>query len=329
MLKKYFLYILVAIILAPLANWGFEFFLSPGNNFFNECVEATKKWEENIRKKDTNCYVFAGGSEVRMGIEPMVMLTEHRIHAINAGLQAGNGIRCNAQMGLNFLKKEDTLVLSIFPSNTNMGTGTSRAGINFCLMHHGSKCFFSNGGIIPFEFSLLSNLLYGSSSEISVYIMRLLTRPDCIFRYSSAKNAKITESGRVEVFIRNDFPIHHRKKTDKLPRIVFNGVDYLIEDVKVACQQRGANVIAYLPRRFMSSTYRPINAVMALYLVDLGIPVLRDPQLGTWEDSNAFSDTTEHLSIEAGREFSAYIAKLLKEKDYWTREELLRIIHQP
>ena len=67
----------------------------------------------------------------------------------------------------------------------------------------------------------------------------------------------------------------------------------------------------------------------ALHLTNLKIPVLRDPQLGTCEDGRAFSDTGQHLSIEEGYHFSAYIAKLLKEEDYWTREELLDIIQHP
>lgn len=329
MLKRYFLYILVAIILAPLANLGYEVILSPGYKFFSECVEVTEKWEEKLRKKDTNCYVFAGGSEVRMGIEPTVMLTEHGIHAINAGLQAGNGIRCNAQMGLNFLKKGDTLVLSVFPSDAQMGCGTTRGGTNFCILQLGKKCFYENGGILSLEPSLLSYLFFGSSSELSVYIMRILTRPDCIYRYSCAKNARIAESGRVEVFIRNNHPIKHLKTEKVSLEVQFKGLESLIRDVQTACQHRGAELIVYLPRGCMSATHRSGNAVVALYLTDMGVSVLRDPQLGTWEDSNAFSDTAEHLSIEAGREFSAYIAKLLKEKDYWTREELLRIIHQP
>lgn len=327
MLKKYFLCIVAALILAPLMNWGYELFLNPGNLFFNECIEITKAWEKEVRKQDEKCYIFVGGSEVRMGIEPTAMLEKHGIRAVNAGLQAANGLRCNTQMGLNFLQPGDTLVLSVFAGRTNIGLGTSRSGIHCCLAHLGSKCFFVNGGIIPLDISLLSNLLYGSSSEISVYIMRLLTRPDCIYRYSCAKNAKITKSGRVEVFIKHDIPIHHRKKTDELPRQVFNGVDALIRDVEAACQQRGANMIAYLPRRCISSTYRPVNAIMALYLTDLGIPVLKDQHLGTWENNSSFSDSSEHLNIEAGYEFSTYLAKLIKEEDYWTREELLHIIH--
>lgn len=329
MLKKYFIYILVALILAILANLGYEVFLSPGNKFFSECIEVTGKWEENIRKKGKPCYVFAGGSEVRMGIEPTVMLTEHGIHAINAGLHAGNGVRCNAQMGLNFLKKGDTLVLSVFPRDAKMKRGATRSGINFCVLHLGKKCFYANGGILSLEASTLSNLIFGSSSELSVYIMRLLTRPNCLFRYSSSHNARIAESGRVEVFIKENHPIKHLKSEKISHEVQFNGLNSLIRDVQVACRHRGAELIVYFPRCCMSATHRPGNAVVALYLTDMGVPVLRDPQLGTWEDSNAFSDTTEHLSVHAGHEFSVYMAKLLKEEDYWTREELLRIIRHP
>ena len=329
MLKKYLLYILIALILAPLVNLGYEAILSPGNKFFSECIEVTGKWEKNIRKTGMPCYVFAGGSEVRMGIEPTVMLKEQGLPAINAGVQAGNGIRCNAQIGLKFLKKGDTLVLSVFPKEIQMGRGTTRSGINFCVLHLGKECFFANKGILSLDFSLLSNLFFGSSSELSVYIMRILTRPNCIYRYSCAQNARIAESGRVEVFIRNNHPIKHVSAEKTSHKVHGRGIVSLIRDVREACRERGAELVAYIPRRCISATHKSENAVLALCLTDLGVPVLRDPQLGTWEDSDAFSDTTEHLSIEGGREFSVYIAKLLKEKDYWTREELLRTIYQP
>lgn len=334
MLKKYFLSIIIGIILAVLFNLCFEFFISPGHQFFSDCLERTKTWEKTVRKSNKPCYVFAGGSEVRMGIEPIAMLKEHGIRAINAGVQAGNGLRCNAQMGLDFLREGDTLVLSIFGDSffagNTIGNGTTRGGVNFSFMKLGTKCFPENGGILSFKPHFLSYFLLGSSSELSVYLMRILTRPGCIYRYSNAQNAAISESGRVEVFIRNNPPVTQRKNPAAMvQQFHFDDLDALIKDTQTACRQRGAKLVVYLPRNCISSAFAPLNAMTALHLTDLKIPVLRDPLLGTCEDSRAFSDTGQHLSIEEGYTFSAYIAKLLQEEDYWKREELIRIIQHP
>lgn len=334
MLKKYFLCIITGIILAILFNLCFAFFISPGHRFFSDCLDRTKAWEKTVRKSNEPCYIFAGGSEVRMGIEPIAMLKEHGIRAINAGVQAGNGIRCNAQMGLDFLREGDTLVLSIFAdpfSNGNtIGYGATRDGITFSFLKLGLKCLPENGGIISFQPNFLPYFLLGSSSELSVYLMRILTRPGCIYRYSNTENARITESGRVEVFIRNRPPVAQQKNPAAMVhQFQFDDLDALIKDTQAACRQRGAKLVVYLPRNYISSDHASLNAVTALHLTDLKIPVLRDPFLGTCEDSRAYSDTDQHLSIEEGYTFSAYIAKLLKEEDYWTRDELVGIILQP
>ena len=121
MLKRILTYLLLAVLAAYLINWVYESTLNPGSLFFSKCIEQTHKWNQLLRTSPKPCYVFSGGSEVRMCIEPKTMLEKHSIRAVNAGVQVGNGVRCNAQSALPFVK-EVTLCLSV----TYQGTITFR-----------------------------------------------------------------------------------------------------------------------------------------------------------------------------------------------------------
>lgn len=329
MLKKILIYLIVSLLLSLLINRFYEHHLRPDSLFFSDCLTASRQWETKVRKQGEPCYVFAGGSEVRMSIEPIAMLKEQGVRAINAATHAGNGIRCNIQIALDFLQRGDTLVLSMFPDVTTVGENSSHGGVNFCYTQQGSK-MFADGIVLPNAYNI-SHLLFGDSSCYSTHILRILTRPRCIYRYSCKENARISESGRVEVFIRKTHisPSKSPQEIKKTPIIHFSGIASLIEQTKRACHTRGANLIVYLPRHCRSSIFRQTYAQTALYLTKLGIPVLRDPHLGTWENNDAYSDTPQHMSIQGGQVYSAYIAQLLKNKDYWTQEELLHIIHAP
>lgn len=113
MLKKLFLLSLFGIIISFIINCVYVKYFHPESVFFSECIEKSKEWENHIRKKDEPCYIFAGGSEVRMSIDPEVMWNSHQIRAINAGIQAGNGILCNLQSAWPFLQPNDYLVVSL------------------------------------------------------------------------------------------------------------------------------------------------------------------------------------------------------------------------
>lgn len=329
MLKKVLIYLIASLLLSLFLNRVYEHHFRPDSLFFSDCLSASRKWEKKVRNQGEPCYVFAGGSEVRMSIDPLSMLKEHGVRAINAATQAGNGTRCNIQIALDFLQKGDTLVLSMFPDVTSIGENSSHGGVNFCYTQQGPQ-MFADGIVLPNSHNI-SHLLFGDSSCYSTHIIRILTRPHCIYRYSCKKNARISESGRVEVFIRKQHisPSKSSKKIENVPVIRFSGIASLMEQTKKACHARGAKLIVYLPRHCRSSIYRQTYAQTALYLTKLGIPVLRDPHLGTWENNDAYSDTPQHMSVRGGQVYSSYIAQLLKNKDYWTQEELMHIIHNP
>lgn len=323
MLRKLLIYIFTGLILSLIINLLYERYLRPDNLFFSRCLQQSGKWEKYIRAQGQPCYVFAGGSEVRMNIEPTTMWEQHRLPSINAGIQAGNTARANAQIALSLLRNGDTLVMSYL--SNRVPEHASHGGINFCFRHLGINTFRDN--ILKPDWRHLSMLLYGNSANYGIHLMRILTRPECIYRYSSAENARISESGRVEVLL-------HSEQNNKIERVRASDIKELpmtdwkrfVEDLQAACEKRKAHLIAYITRQHCSTQHRRNNILAALYLTRLGVPVLKDPMLGCWETCSVFSDSAQHMSIEAGREFSAYLAELIKTNNYWSEAELLQLL---
>lgn len=325
MLKKISIFLILGVMVSFVVNRLYESYFRPDSLFFSECLRKSKEWEKNIRAKAGSCYIFCGGSEVRMGIDPAIMNEKHGIATINAGVQAGNGIRCNIQSALPFIKNGDTLVISgpISPCELKE-YGCTHSGVNFCFTHQGIEVF--RNGILPSSF--IDTLFQGDSVTYCIHIMRILTRPECIYRYSSPHNAKITESGRVEVMMTIE---QDRGNPDpaQYKHITFKGWKELIDDLKVQCEKRGARLVMYIPRAYVHKNIRKGAAKSALYFTQLGVPVIQDPYLGSWEDKKAFSDTPLHLSIEGGKCLSDFLAKQLKNGRFWTERELINIINSP
>lgn len=61
----------------------------------------------------------------------------------------------------------------------------------------------------------------------------------------------------------------------------------------------------------------------ALQLTRMGIPVLKDERLGLTVNNKILADTYYHMNAEGADWNSRIIARLLKEKSYWTEQELL------
>lgn len=325
MLKKLTILLLSALLIAFTINRLYERFFSPGNVFFSQCLEKSREWETSVRSHGKPCYVFAGGSEVRMGIEPEVMWNQHGIAAINAGAQAGNGYYCNVQTALDFLIPGDTLVLACRPLNFAVTEDFSHSGVNFIFQHQGFEAF--SDGIVPLNADNATFLLCGNSSFYCMHLMRSLTRPECIYRYSSPRYAGISESGRVEVFLTNVQTRNINQEGDViLPPI--EGWSQFLDKVKLACNHKKVNLLIYIAQSHSSASTRKANAYLALHFVKMGIPVLRDPELGASENALNFSDTSLHLSPEYGKKFSSLLAELIKNRTYWTEAELTDIINE-
>lgn len=332
MFKKLCIVLIISIITALAVNRICECYFNPGSQFFGKCFQQTRLWENELRKTDAPCYIFAGGSEVRMTIEPQSMLQEHGIRAINTGSSASNGIRCNAQIALDYIRPHDTLVLSVNPGNYNLSLdGTTQEGINFCLTHNKFSSLLN--GIIPFNKETFLAVLCGSSNRYCTRIVRSFTKPYSFF-YDYSPHASIGLSGRVNVItlkIQEQAkinPILPSSRANKKPLVV-NGWKELVSDLQNILREKKARLIIYISRAYnMDRTTQYDCAQFALYLTKMGIPVVKDPQLGSCSNAENYSDTNLHQSIEGGRRFSAWLAKQLKENQFWTTEELEELLQQ-
>lgn len=330
MLKKYLSFILTAVVLSFCINRLYEYYLRPESLFFKDCLRASTKWNESLRQDAAPCYIFSGGSEVRMAIEPQVMLEKHGVKAVNVGLQAGNGVRCNTQIALSFLRKGDTLLLSYIPGNYFLKhDGVTHKGINFCYDVLDKSAFFD--GIIPVSAYSVASLIRGDVSNYTIHLLRLLMRPDCIYRYACVRNARITPSGHVEIFLTNEQHVVLDNSPAK-DHIAFDaknmmaGWKHFLEDLKKYCSDNGINLAIYISRAHYPERYRKINAAVALFFIDMGIPVVKDAYLGCCSDTSHFSDTFLHLSAKGSKVFSEFLAEQLKNKEYWNKSELHHII---
>ncbi len=328
MLKRLLFYLVLALLGTYALNKVYECFLHPGSLFFSKTIEISKQWSDELRKSPEPCYVFTGGSEVRMNIEPQTMLEKHGVRAINAGVQAGNGVRCNTQIALPFLRKGDTLLVSYIPGNNTLKhNGMTHGGINFCHTMQGFSPFTS--GIIPTSCYSIASLFRGSSSNYAIHIMRLLTRPDCIYRYSSSKNAEISKTGRVNVFLSTVQQDQLQDEPVEFKAPVRHSWEPFLKDLKKYCDERGIALVMYISRVHSSINKRKNNAAAALFFIEEGFPVLKDPHLGCWPDASMFSDTDLHLSIEGGKIYSEFLALQLKNQQYWSKEELQQVMGKP
>lgn len=330
MLKKFCIFILLGLLTAFVVNRLYEVYLNHGNLYFAKCLEKSQQWADNLRRDDGPCFVFAGGSEVRMSIEPEIMLKDYGVRAINTGSTAGNGVRCNAQIALDFIKPGDTLVLSCISGNTNLGNdGMSHGGISFCVTQNKWETLIN--GILPLNRQTILSVLRGSSEALCIHVIRACTRP-YIFFYEYPPHADISPSGRVNVHV---LKIQERAKTSPLKRvtsfekkdIVINGWPEIIEDLQASLKDKNVRIVVNISRDYYNNEYiRYINAQFALYLTKNGISVVKDPYLGACSDPLEYSDTEQHKSIEGGRRYSSWLAKQLKEEQFWTENELESIL---
>lgn len=323
MLKKYLIYLTLSLVISLGINRLYEKTARPDALFFASCLEASRNWAEQLRKTNEPCYIFAGGSEVRMTIEPETMLREHNVRAVNAAGQAGNGARCNAQISLPFLHSGDTLIFSFIPG---IPSGMSSGGISFCYSQQGPKALYE--GVLPINQHTLSSWIMGDAQNYCMHLMRILTRPDCIFRYSSEQNARISKSGRVEVFL------HKVPSQTTLGKNISDYLDEesvaiwseLMRDLQNYCKKKNVHLVVNLTRAGAHPDIRRLNAKWALFFIKCGLKVIKDPSLGAHPYTEDYSDTLQHMSIEGGRRYSSFLAGQLKKEQFWTEEELLQIL---
>lgn len=327
-MKKLLLCVFLGLAAAFLTTRLYDTCLDPQLAFFRRAAHVSDTWEARMRGEqgDKTCYIFAGGSDVRMSIDPAVLWEEYGLRTINAGNNANMGMHCNFSMALSYARPGDTVVLCMY-SNRMPEYDLLPCGLKLTFERRGFEMF--RDGLIPLNLRTVTDLFQGEAGSWCVYFSKRLFRPDQMFQYD--KDGRLHPSGWVEVLTRkmqNTYPPRYACPDNLTAFGMPNDElrEYLIK-AKRAAERKGAKLAVYLPRHLDSDSLRAIGAMYALSYTRLGIPVIRDETFGVEPSNFIFADTNLHLTDIGTRRNSRTLGEALRDNAFWTEEELTRYLN--
>lgn len=322
-MKKLVLFSFLGLLLGGLWVVYYDQFINL--EYWNAAANATDVWEKKLRtESNAPCYIFTGGSEVRMGsIYPKVMYDEFGVRAINAGANAGFGRAGNISIALDYAKPGDYLIVSIRDFITDETKLITTAGKKYCFMRQGFKMFKSP--FIKFNFSTLKDLTFGEAGDSSMYIVYKLFFPS---KLNSWKNHIIIhESGWCEQTYRKELSM--KPILTPANEVTINdATKKFLNTLKAECEKRHISLVMFINAHYSTTQDIPYLAMLAFRLVEEGIPVLKDPHFGCDSDRSLFSDSLNHLSLKGSIKYSRIFAQCLVNKSYWSKEELILILKE-
>lgn len=324
-MKRLLIFILIGLISGLLFVLYFDYYLKPDNKFFVAAANKGDSWTQKLRAESTEpCYVITGGSEIRMGINPAIILQDSGTRLLNAAGQAGFGYRCNIVHALNYLQPGDTLIINV-RSTVFDHHKTIPNGLKYCWQRMGTKTFSSD--LIPPTIDNIAKLLQGSSAEISLFIIKMLATPDSIYKYDS--QTIIHETGWIENQYKTQLPKPPVANGDLSEALSISvETKEFLNTVKKECDKRGAKLCTYFYAAYADQSYYPHAVATALTLTRHGIPVVRDEVMGLDSSEDSFADTPLHLSPEGSRTHSIRLGRILSsEQKFWTEAELVDKLH--
>lgn len=322
-MKRLVTAIVLGIIIGLLCTAVYDGALSPNDNYFAKAAEKSDAWAAELRRQSgAPCYVFSGGSETRMGIDPQVMLQEYGIRAINAGGTAGYGQACNTVLSLRYLQKGDTMLIGLRGTHLPADNGMTDMGLKFCFRLMGMDMF--NNSILPLNFRNLSRIARGNAGEWSMYITKLLATPGSMFKYDQGTIHH--DSGWCENRLHGPLDYKVLPPGTPLHFHIHDNLSNLLIKAKQECEAKGCTCCVYIFANYCSPSYTPYLALLALKYMDLGLNVVKDESFGCYTDPADFADTAYHLSPGGTLKQSRKLAQKLKNQEFWTREELTAIL---
>jgi len=327
-MKRLLLYILAGVAVAVAFNLYFDRYVDPSANFFDEMARLSDRWEAQLRSEsDAPCQIIAGGSEIRMGVDPAWLKERYGLRVVNSGNTASFGTRVNTLTALRYLRRGDTLVLSLLVPRLPEGDATS-GGIKYAWRREGWGMFEES--LAPGPAESFQHIIRGSADMLSTYIAKKIFTPDNMYRYD--RHTRKHPSGWCELFYNNMAQNAPGLSPDRAGA-QFNSrmnqamADYLAE-TKEICRRKGVDMVIYFAPVCVETRGRRAHAAYALEFIRAGVPVLRTEPLGCEPDSRLFADTYAHLSPAGVAKHSRMLGEALRDRRCWTESELKHIIAQ-
>lgn len=327
-MKRLLLCILAGVAAAVAFNLYFDSHLDPNANFFDEMARLSDRWETQLRAESpAPCHVIAGGSEIRMGVDPAWLKERYGLRVVNSGNTASFGTRVNTLTALRYLRKGDTLVLSLLIPRLAEGD-TSPWGIKYAWRREGWGMFEES--LAPGPAESFKHIIRGAGDMLSTYLAKMIITPDHMYRYDN--HTRKHASGWCELFYNNmaqnaPSPSPDRAGERFNSRMNRAMADYLAE-TKEICRRKGVNVAIYFAPVCVEARGRRAHAAYALEFIRAGVPVLRTEALGCEPDSRLFADTYAHLNAAGMAKHGRMLGEALRGQRYWTEGELKCIISQ-
>ena len=315
-MKRLLLCISAGIIAALILIQLYNYFVHPEICFYKQADAITTLHEQKLRSEGHSCYIIAGGSEVKTSLIPSIMQAESGLAVVNTATAAGNGLAANASIGLNHLRPGDTMVLSLI-SGGETNIHATAGGLKLASGLFGLRAFQHN--IIPLKPEVLFTLLSSDAASMLSGAVRKITRG-----YSFVYNRESTlhPDGWMQVH-RSTMQNVGLRKTIARDIIIGPECRELLLRTQQTCRQTKAAFVVMIPVG-LSNYYEIKRRLMhALQLTRMGIPVLKDERLGLTVNNKILADTYYHMNAEGAEWNSRIVARLLKEKSYWTEQELL------
>lgn len=320
-MKRLLLIIGCAALLALACIQLYSRFINRDMQFFLKVAEASDGWAEQLHATERPVYVLAGGSEARSGVDPQIMLDEFGIPLINAAEGAGHGLQANANVAFKYLKPGDTLILSIL-STDDVNVPPSASGMKLNVYRMGARLFDS--GLIEPSMRNAGNFLSSDMRSLFTLLTRYFGKAGRLYKYD--EQTIVHPSGWMEVQYRemdNCIP-GALPAAAELP--VLDESSLFIETLRKLqdhCREKNISLIISIPVGCNDTSMKPQYARKALSITRHGIPVLKDERLGCLPVPTDFADTSAHLNAKAAAENTRVLGRLIKEKQYWTGQELL------
>lgn len=325
-MKRLLTIICCAILLALACIQVHSRFFTPSMNFFFRATHASDAWAEQLRQKGEPVYVFAGSSETRSGIDPQLMMDEYGLPAVNAAENAGFGLAANAAMAFRYLRPGDTMVLNILSCDDENVPPVS-SGVKMAVYLLGTEALST--GIIEPSWENLGKFLDSNILNAFIVATRYFGRGKRLFKYD--EQTVIHPSGWMEIS-------YEDMKSYSIPDVLPNYkpviiteesvLNTLLKRVMTACREREISLVVALPVSCSNPITRAQGAVLALHCTRMGIPVLRDERLGCHPVPEDYSDIAVHLNAAGAAKHTGIVAQLLKNKAYWTEQELISVMRQ-
>lgn len=315
-MKKLILCISAGLITALILVQAYCWFIHPEIQFYKKADAISTLHEQKLRAAGHSCYILAGGSETKTSFSPRIMNEEAGIQVVNTALAAGFGLEVNAEIAVNHLHPGDTLVLGLL-SEQDRNSHASEGGLKLAVQLYGPRIFLHD--IISLTPQNILHLFTSDASNVMISTIRRLTRG---YAYIYNEQATLHPDGWMDVH-NNSMQKSQSDLDITEEQLIQKDCLSLLKRIQSTCQSIHADFVIMFPAAYTNESEPNRRLMHALQLTRLGIPVLRDERLGYDKDNSLFADTQLHMSAKGTDRNSRIIARLLRDKSYWTEQELL------